>query len=75
MLIKVIIKGALKNYVSDDQFTLNLDGNIQIKKLEKILKLPIEIPKFISVNGKKALPDYVVKDNDEVVFVSAVGGG
>lgn len=75
VLIKIEIKGTLKNYISQGELYLKVNENINVKDLAKKIGLPEHIPKVAIINQEIVSPDYILKEKDEVIFVPIVGGG
>lgn len=79
MIVKVIVKGALEKYVSQNQVEVNIQEGAELGKVGEVLKekigIPGHIPTFIVVNQEKISKDYILKENDTIIFVTLIGGG
>lgn len=79
MRVKVIVKGSLKKYIINNKTYFDIQEGYKISEAEKILKekigIPSKIPTYTIVDQRKISKDYILKENDTIIFVSLIGGG
>ncbi len=56
-------------------FKKALPEETSVREVMEELKLPVDVPKIIIVNGRHATEDYVVNDGDVVSFFPPIAGG
>ncbi|MCG8515165.1 MAG: hypothetical protein MI740_13575 [Halanaerobiales bacterium] len=69
----------MTKFTAKNPVYINLDDGVSFKeiegKLKKKLDIPVHIPTFSVVNQRKVEGDYILKESDEIVFVTLIGGG
>lgn len=77
MKVRVRCFTGMRRYAPDGRgdFTLEMAEGSPVGRLLGHLKVPAGAGVFIAVNGRRAAPDHVLRDGDEVVVFELMEGG
>ncbi len=79
MRITVKLFGTLGSHYQGYQHThgieLNTDSSIRVKRLIKLLKLPVKQVGIVTINGKLAKAEDVIPDTAKVKVFQPLAGG
>lgn len=79
MRLEVYLYASLASHLPErsgsNSCTMDIAEGTSIEGLLRHLKIPLEIPKIIFLNGIHAEPQQVLKDGDRVAVFPPIAGG